>query len=197
MSTKRDLEFFYEMGCLRFLQRTWKQFLGPNVQNITEHTFRVMWIALTLAKHEGVKNYEKILKMALVHDIAESRGAEVNYISRQYVDRHEEMAVSEILKETSLGEEFIEIWHEYEKRECTEAKIIKDADTLDIDLELLEQEATGHRLKSIWKQQRDEMVYNKLFTQSAKNFWKEIYNSNPHDWHLNARNRFNDGDWKN
>lgn len=196
MSLKRDLELFYEIGCFRFLQRTWKQFLNLDVQNISEHIFRVMWIALVISKHENVGNHEKILKMVLIHDIPESRGAEVHYLSRQYVDRHEEEAIEDILKNTALDNEFVDLWKEYDKKECIEAKIIKDADNLDCDLEIREQMAKGHQLES-WKESRENSVYKNFYTETAKKIWKEIYSSNPHDWHLNARNRFRDGDWKN
>ncbi|MCX6807103.1 MAG: HD domain-containing protein [Candidatus Berkelbacteria bacterium] len=78
--TKRDLEFIYEVGALRFLQRNWKQFLNADFQNISEHTFRVIWIALILAKHENVNSHEKIIKMALVHDLSESRTGDAHYV---------------------------------------------------------------------------------------------------------------------
>lgn len=192
---KRDLEFFYEIGCLRFLQRTWKQFLNLDFQNISEHTMRVIWIALALAKYEKAKNYEKLIKMALVHDLSESRTGDVHYISRLYTKRLEKEAVENIFEKTIFGEEFIELCAEYEKRDCLEAKIVKDADNLDVDLELQEQAAKGHNLKKMWSENRKKAVGDKLYTKSAKKFWKMIVNSNPHDWHLNSRNRFNAGDW--
>lgn len=196
MAIKRDLEFLYEVGSFRFLQRTWKQFLNPDFQNISEHTLRVLWISLILAKYECIKNYEKLLKMALVHDLSESRAGDVNYLSRQYCKRMEDVAIDDIFKNTILEDEFIKLWREYEEKKSLEAKIIKDADNLDVDLELCEQEARGHKLKEIWLKNRQRAVYEKLYTKSAKKFWKEIMNSNPHDWHINARNRFNHGDWK-
>ena len=70
---KRDLEFIYEMGSLRFIERAWKRYLNPDFQNLAEHHLRVAWIALVLANKEGVKNTDKVLKFAIMHDIAESR----------------------------------------------------------------------------------------------------------------------------
>lgn len=80
--TDKDLDFLYEMGCIRFIQRTWKHFLNADFQNLAEHHFRVAWIALMLAKLEKAQNADKILKMALVHDLAESRTGDVNYLQR-------------------------------------------------------------------------------------------------------------------
>jgi putative hydrolase of HD superfamily len=197
MNIKRDLSFLYEIGCLRFVQRTWRQFFNADFQNVSEHTLRVIWISLILAKYEKVGNQEKILKMALVHDLPESRCGDVHYVSKQYSQLLEEKAINDIFDATFLGKEFVKIWQEYEERKCIEAKIVKDADTLDVDLELQEQEARGHKLKRVFSVKRKNAVSKKLYTQSAKKFWKEIQNSNPHDWHnVYARNRFNDGDWK-
>ncbi len=192
---KRDLELLYEIGCLRRQQRSWSQFLYPDAASNTDHTFRVMWTALTLAKYEKVINTEKVLKMALVHDVPESRTGDTNYLSRQYVTENVEQAVEDIFGGTIVGPEFKKLWEEYEKRESIESKIVKDADTLDIDLELAEAIATGNPLGESFREHR-ELVSKMLFTESAKRLWKEIQNGDPHAWHLNSRNRFNAGDWK-
>lgn len=193
---KEDINFIYEIGCLRFMQRTWRQFLNSDFANVPEHIFRVAWIALILAKHENVKNTDKLLKMALVHDITESRTGDVNYISRQYTERKEHKAISDILKDTSLEKEFIELWEECEKKETIEAKIIKDADNLDVDFELKEQSARGGVLDKTFEEIREHVGVNKLFTETAKKIYQSLKSSDPHDWHRQGNNRFNGGDWK-
>jgi len=70
---KRDVEFLFEIGALRLIPRQWQRFHLPFVQNLTEHHYRVVWLALLIANREGKGNVEKIMKMALVHDVAESR----------------------------------------------------------------------------------------------------------------------------
>ncbi|MBI3952861.1 MAG: HD domain-containing protein [Candidatus Doudnabacteria bacterium] len=193
MSLKRDLELLYEIGAFRFVNRTWVQMLSPEFASTTEHTYRVMWLSLIIAKYEGATNYEKLLKMALVHDLPESRTGDVHYVSRLYTKRNEKLAVKEILNDTSVIE-FRKIWEEYEARKSIEAKIVKDADYLDVDLELIEQEFKGNKLRSQFDASR-KAVSERLYTKTAKQIWKEIQKSNPHDWHLHARNRFTAGDW--
>jgi putative hydrolases of HD superfamily len=193
---KRDLEFLYEVGCLRFVQRTWRQFLNPNFANLSEHTLRVIWTALVIAKHEGVTDTTKVVKMALVHDLSESRSVDVHYVSRQFVDRHEEEALTNTLEKTALEDEYLALWKEYEKRDCLEAKIVKDADNLDVDLELKEQEARGFTLKAKIQSMRDHVGATKLYTKTAQKMWREIQKAEPNDWHFNSVNRFNSGDWK-
>ena len=195
MNNKRDIELLYEVGCLRFLQRNWRQFLNADFSNETEHSFRVAWIAMILTSYEKVKNIGKVVMMALVHDAGESRSGDVHYVSRQYTSRDEELAVEDIFSGTSLQKEIVELWKEYEERKTIEAKIVKDADNLDVEFELKEQEAKGENLRKYWQDAR-QRVYKNLYTKSAKKMWQEIQSSNPHDWHFYARNRFTAGDWK-
>lgn len=190
------MEFLYEIGALRFISRSWKRFLNADFANLAEHHIRVAWLAMVLAKHEKVEDTEKILKMALVHDIAESRTGDVDYLSRQYVERNNELGIKDILKDTSLEKEFVQLWREYEERTSIESKIVKDADTLDIDMELQEQAAHGVSLKHKFKDSRSFVQEHRLYTKSAKKLCAAIKESDPHDWHNNGRTRFNAGDWQ-
>ncbi len=170
--------------------------MNADFANVSEHTLRVAWIAIILAEREGVKDIGKLLKMALVHDIAESRTGDVNYLSRQYTERKESNAIGDILKNTAIEKEFIELWKECDKKETLEAKIIKDADNLDVDFELKEQFSKGNTIGSTFKEIREHVGNSKLYTESAKKLWKELLDSDPHEWHRQGNNRFNSGDWK-
>ncbi len=192
---KRNIEFLYEMGTIRFIPRIWRQFLNKDFANLSEHIFRVIWTAIIIAKEENA-DINKVIKMALIHDIVESRNSDVHYLSRMYTKRNDVAAIKDILKETSIEDEFLELFYEYEERESIEAQIVKDADNLDVDFELQEQYVNGIKIKEDFQVMRDR-VYEILFTETAKRMWKEIQDSNPHDWHINGNNRFNNGDWKN
>lgn len=180
------------------MPRQWSRFHMPNVANNSEHMFRVAWIALIIAAREGKQvDTAKIVKMALAHDIAESRTGDVDYIARQYVERDEGKAIQDMFEGTSLADEFTELIQEYEKRETLEAKIVKDADNLDVDFELREQWSQGHTLPDSWSKQRNFVGTTKLFTETAQKMHLEIVKSNPNDWHINSpSNRLNGGDWK-
>ena len=193
---KRDIEFLYEMGSVRFITRTWKRFLGYNFSNLAEHHFRVFWIAMVIAANEGGCDTGKIAKLALVHDIAESRAGDVDYLSRQYAERNEELGIKDMLSDTAIEKEFLELWEEYEKRESIESKIVKDADNLDVDFELVEQAAHGCTLKDEWQEIRGFVSKNKLYTKTAKKIFDQIGKTSPHSWHVNGRTRRNSGDWR-
>lgn len=193
---ERDLQFLYEVGCIRHIQRTWRQFLNPDFENLSEHIFRVIWISLIIAEHEKIKDTGKLVKLALVHDLSESRSVDVHYVSRQFATRHELEATTATLENTSIESEFLELYQEVEERKTIESQIVKDADNLDVDLELKEQAAKGLALGKKLAPMRKHVGETKLYTKTAKKLWKMIQSSDPNDWHYFSENRFNSGDWK-
>lgn len=193
---KSDVNFLFEMGNIRFIERFWRRFLHDDFANVAEHHFRVFWIAMVIASHEKDVDTGKIAKMAILHDITESRTGEVDYISRQYVERKEQLAINDILAGTIIENEFYALWEEYETRTSLEAKIVKDADNLDVDLELAEQAAKGSQLQRSWKDNRAFVAKERLFTATAKRIFDQLADADPHEWHLSGRNRRKAGDWK-
>jgi putative hydrolase of HD superfamily len=183
MPNPRDLEFLYELGSMRHVQRAWRQHLATDCANDLEHTLRVIWIALCIARREGVGDEAKIMKMALTHDIAETRVSDLSHLQKKYVKTDEPLAVHELFAQTRF-EDFEAIVEEYQRRECIEAKIVKDADNLDIDIELKELEERGHAIPQKWKDPRRFVRENKLQTQAAKDLWDEIQKSDPSSWYL-------------
>lgn len=185
MFTDRDIEFLFEVGSLRNVPRGWRQHLGMDVASDLEHTMRVMWIALMIARKEGVRDEEKIMKMAMVHDLAETRTADHSYVQKMYVKSDEDRATGDTFAKT-VFEDIQEVVREFEKRECIEAKIVKDADNLDIQVELKELEEQGSQLATKWLHNRVQQVRNqKLYTQSAKELWDKIDAADPSSWHIN------------
>lgn len=191
-----DVDFLFEMGSIRFIERTWRRFLHEDFANLAEHHFRVFWIAMVIAAHEKNVDTGKMAKMVLVHDIAESRTGDVDYLSRQYVVRNEELGIQDMLEGTAVQKEFRALWDEYHERTSIEAKIIKDADNLDVDFELAEQAARGSTIFELKQSMRDTVANTKLYTKTAKRIYDQIKQTNPHNWHYKSRNRINSGDWK-
>ncbi len=196
----QDTNFLFEMGNIRYIDRMWRRLYTKDFANLAEHHFRTFWIAMIIAAHEQAQGQPidtgKIAKLVLVHDITESRTGDVDYLSRQYVERNEELAIHDMLSGTSLEEEFLQLWQEYEQRDSLEAKIVKDADNLDVDFELAEQAAKGCPLQSAWTKNRHFVAEKKLYTATARKLFAQIAETNPHSWHLEGRNRRNSGDWR-
>ncbi|QQG38313.1 MAG: HD domain-containing protein [Candidatus Kaiserbacteria bacterium] len=183
MAKGRDIEFLYEIGSLRNIPRAWIQHLATDCASTLEHTIRVVFLALLIARKEGVKSEEKIIKMALLHDLAETRTADLAYVHKVYTKADDARAARDLLAGTSL-DDFEAIVVEYEKRSSIEAKIVKDADNLDIDLELRELEERGNRVAAKKQPLRKFVRDKKLYTKTAKSMWDEIQKSDPSSWHL-------------
>lgn len=181
---KKDIDFLYEIGSLRNVQRGWRQHLGVDVANVLEHSFRVMMIALILARNEKVKDEEKIMKMVLIHDMAETRTSDLSYVQKVYVKADEEKSAKELFENTALQSLEETVLKEYEERKSVESKIVKDADNLDVDIELKELETRGHTLPKKWKVMRKKVRDEKLYTKSAKKMWDLIQKSDSEDWHM-------------
>ena len=182
---KKDLELLFEMGSMHNIQRGWRQHLGMDCFNILEHSYRVIWIALILARAEGVKNEEKIMKMALIHDLPETRVSDLSYVQKVYASGDEKLACKEMLEGSSVND-FYGVLEQYEDRDSIEAKIVKDADNLDVDLELKEFEERGSKLPKKWEGFRRMLRDEKLYTQSAKELWDMLQTCEIADWHLQA-----------
>lgn len=181
---ERDIEFLYEIGSLHNIQRGWRQHLGLDCFNVLEHSFRVAWLALLIARGEGVKDESKIMKMALVHDLAETRTVDLSYIQKVYVTADEERAARDLFAGTNLEDFYGDILKEYEARQTIESQIVKDADNLDIDIESRELEERGSKLPEKWTQFRRKVRDEKLYTKTAGKLWDLVQDSDVASWHI-------------
>lgn len=189
-----DVKMMYEMGAVRHVRRTWEQFGGLPLANVAEHSFRMAWIAWALAIEEGA-DAAKVIQLCVLHDVAEVRTGDVNYLSRMYVKRDEDGAMADIFAGTAISSAVEELWTELKERSTLEAKIVKDADSLDCDLELMEAHAVGYDLLTALGDTRQQ-VFERLNTDSARRMFTHIYESDPHAWHKLGRNRMTAGDWQ-
>jgi putative hydrolase of HD superfamily len=187
----RDVELLHEVGSLRRVARTWVQFTGAPMANVAEHTLRVAWIAMAIARREDADG-ARCAQLALIHDVAESRTGDVHYLSRMYVERREDEALRDVVAGTSLQDDVEALWAEYHAQASLEARVVKDADNLDCDLELTE--TPDAALIASLRPTRDR-VREKLHTDTARALFDAIYADDPHAWHTTAPNRMVAGDW--
>jgi putative hydrolases of HD superfamily len=181
-----DINFLFEIGSLRNVQRGWRQHLGMDCANVLDHTIRVIWLALIISRMEGTGDENKIIRMALVHDLSETRISDLSYIQKVYLKPDDKLAAKDSLSGTSLSDFYDEDFLEYEERKNIEAKIVKDADNLEVDLELKELAERGSKLPKKWKDLRRLVREEKLYTESAKKMWDEIQTADVADWHLKS-----------
>ena len=188
-----DVDFLFEIGTLRHINRSWSQFGGLPFANVAEHSFRTMTIAMLIALREGAK-VEKVVELALVHDIHETRTGDANYVQKMYRNDDVETAWREIEGRSVVASHIRGLRLELETGETLEAKIVKDADNLDCDLELREMRDRGSTIADALTSTR-EAVKGTLHTGTARHLFAAIQERGSHHWHLKARNRLTAGDW--
>lgn len=151
---------------------------------IASHSYRVALIAWMLAKEEGADPY-KVVMMALLHDIAEARTGDHNWIHKRYVKVFEDEVHMDQLG-TLPFPDFKDLIDEYIGRKTKEAIITKNADLLDQLLLLREYEWQGNREAALWLHGKGKAKGNeqlkKLTLNRAKKLGKAIYDISPSAW---------------
>ncbi|HEY4505385.1 MAG TPA: HD domain-containing protein [Candidatus Paceibacterota bacterium] len=177
-SNKAIANFFFEVGMLAKTPRSGFHFLGTGEQSVAEHVNRHVFIGYALAQMDGTVDMLKVLKMCLFHDISETRISDLNHIHQKYVKRREHSAVKDISDSVPFGKDMFNTLHEYEERKSREARLVKDADTLEWILALKEQYDTGNTRALEWI----KVGMDKLKTAPGKEMATAILDTNSNDW---------------
>jgi putative hydrolase of HD superfamily len=151
-----------------------------DVESVSSHSYSVAMIALTMSEIIQQTNrevdVEKVLKMALLHDLSESLTFDISKAYLRYLGRGgaklkthlEGKAISRVLADLDnrhLAETFRMIVKEYVTASSFEAKIVHCADGLDLLLQVIEYEKMGYSkttLNPIWKETRSKLTRYKL-----------------------------------
>ncbi len=176
--TKRTIEFLFEVGMLKKTPRTGYQFLGSGGESVADHSFRTAVIGYVLASQEPGADRNKVVLMCLFHDFPEARTGDHNYVNKKYVKTDEERAVQDQVRELNFGDEIVDLFREFNGCDTLEARLAKDADQLDLILEL-----KGH-LDSGNPNAKDWLSYavKRIITDGAKQMAQEILTTNSSDW---------------
>ena len=172
------INFFFEVGMLKKTPRSGYQFLGTGKESVADHSFRMAVIGYMLSLLEPGAEPMKATLMCLFHDLHEARTGDQNYVNKRYVKADEERAVRDLAKGLPCSEEIVALSREFNTGESVEALISKDADQLDLILELKEQLDLGNRYAEQWL----HYAVKRLQTETAKKMAKEIMKTDSTEW---------------
>src|SRR5215813_5225127 len=156
------ISFIAELMRLKSVQRIGWLLRGVrDVESVAAHSFGVAVIAMLLADRARARglevNVERLLRMALLHDLTESRTGDLPSTIKRYFDKAAIKAADEsIAREifTELGDwsdSYLELWFDYEHRVSIESRLVKAADKLDLLMQSREYEKGGARsLQEFW-----------------------------------------------
>ena len=147
-------DFFFQVAGLKNLPRTgWKVKLNvKNSESVAEHSYMMSVMAMVLSDIKEL-NTEKILKMSILHDWAESKIGDFmpNEISSEKKTELEEYAMSEILDDlpSKIKNDYYDIWNDYKDSSSKEAKFVHELDRLEMALQgkIYEKENDPEKIK--------------------------------------------------
>ena len=175
--------FLFEVGMLKKTPRTGYQFLGSGRESVAEHSFRTAVIGYVLALQEAGSDPHRTMLMCLLHDLPEARTGDHNYVNKRYVRIDEDQAVEDLARDLPFGADIVSLVREFNDGESPEAILAKDADQLDLILELKEQLDLGNRYASEWL----DFAVLRLRSPSAKEMAKDILDTDSTEWWFEKR----------
>jgi putative hydrolase of HD superfamily len=153
---------------------------GHDVESVSSHSHSVAVIALVMSEMMRSRNQkvdvERVLKMALLHDLSESLTFDISKAYLRYLGRKgsvlktrlERKAASRILSDLQnkqLARTFRTAIEAYSSSNTPEARIVHCADALDLLLQVIEYERMGYSkvtLDPIWKETRSKLIKYRL-----------------------------------
>ena len=147
-------ELMAKAGRLKELKRTgWVESGVPSPESVADHSYRTALLSMILSDSRGLDT-QKTVRMALIHDLAESTIGDLT--PRQKQGNHDDLesnAMNTILSTLpkDLQDLYTETWDEYQRNESPEAILVHNADKLEMLFQASEYEKTGANLDQFWE----------------------------------------------
>ncbi len=149
-NTLNYLQFFKEVGkSKRLLRAGWVREKVKDPESVAEHSFRVGILAMVMSdKLNPNLDKNKLIKMALLHDLAEvitgdaitDRWDIIDVKKRDERENIEESGIKKIFDKIDQEDKFVSIFHEMISRLTPEAKVFFQLDKLEMALQAFEYE---------------------------------------------------------
>ncbi|MCS7199954.1 MAG: HD domain-containing protein [Caldimicrobium sp.] len=147
----RLAKLLFEASLLKRIERTGYNYLGTGKENVASHSYGVVFCSYLLSKrYAGKVDESKVLRMALLHDFVEARTGDFNAVNKLYNKTDEKKALKEAFGDLFFAEEVFTLYEEYRDNKTLEAKIVHDADVLDLIVQLKEQRDLNNPFAERW-----------------------------------------------
>lgn len=162
MDAQTVLNFMEEVGKLKTIPRSGWIIRGmKNPESIAEHCYRTTLLAMILADilntQDIAVNVEKVMRLALLHDIAESQVGDIPYPAMRFIanevkENAERAAILSLVEPFgALGQQYADLWDEFENGTTLEGRLVRAADKLEMMIQVAEYEHVGYQsLGDFW-----------------------------------------------
>ena len=147
-------DFFFQIAGLKTLPRTgWKVKLNlKDSESVAEHSYMMSVMAMIMSDMKNL-NTEKIIKMSILHDWAESKIGDFmpDEITDEKKTELEEYAMAELLDDlpSKIKNDYYDIWNDYKENLSDESRFVHELDKLEMALQgkIYEKEADPEKIK--------------------------------------------------
>ena len=158
------LDFFNTSANLKNIPRQgWIDKLAiKNPESVADHTFAMAIIGMILSDSKNF-NTEKILKMILLHDLAESVTGDITPEQKGVIDkkRLENKTMKEILSNLSeeIQTKYLDIWDEYQDNKTIDANLVHQIDKFEMALQakIYEKQTNSEKTKVFFESAKKEI----------------------------------------
>jgi putative hydrolase of HD superfamily len=164
------LDFFKTAANLKNISRQgWVDNLSiTNPESVADHSYSMVMMCMVISDL-GNYNSEKIIKMALLHDLAESKIGDYtpNQIPKEEKTEIENNAFIEIIEKLpdTIKLQYLEIWQEYQENNSPESKLVHQIDRLEMALQAKLYQKEGYskeKLESFFESAKTDISEPKL-----------------------------------
>lgn len=136
-------------------------------ESVAEHSFAVALLALLVAEDRFPDlDAGKLVKMALVHDLAEAFAGDITLhdgVSKEEKDRREREAMTRLLAGAPGEDSVRALWEEYESQASREAVLVKQMDRLEMALQgCVYEHQLGLDLSQFFESARGAMAWDEV-----------------------------------
>ncbi len=173
------LDFFKTAANLKKISRQgWIDKLSlESPESVADHSYSMAVIGMVISDLENY-NSEKILKMILLHDLAESKIGDYTpkQLNKEKKNKLENNAFNEIIKSLPdlIKSQYLQIWQEYQENNSPESKIVHQIDKLEMAIQAKIYEKEGYsqeKLDTFFESAKIDIIDPKLkelFTKIIK-----------------------------
>ena len=164
MDIEATLKTLFHGSQLKQTARTgWGQRGVCRPESVADHSYGVAFVVLVLAPLlEEPVNMGKALALAILHDLPEALTSDIpspawRLMPEGVKPQTEGRAMTQIVGDIAGNDTLLAFWHELKESATVEARLVRDADKLDLYLQatIYEQQSNNRRLSEFWQKPAD------------------------------------------